>query len=45
MRNRFCCPQMVRKEYCPTVSAFRTHKVARQRPVPVTVFDYYDQCK
>ncbi|XP_034243701.1 CD109 antigen isoform X1 [Thrips palmi] len=37
--------KMVRKEYCPTVSAFRTHKVARQRPVPVTVFDYYDQSR
>nr|XP_018897644.1 PREDICTED: CD109 antigen-like isoform X2 [Bemisia tabaci] len=37
--------KMVKKEYCPTVSAFRTHKVARQRPVPVTVYDYYDQSR
>ncbi|XP_066246674.1 thioester-containing protein 1 allele R1-like [Euwallacea similis] len=29
-------------EYCPTVSAFRTHKVAKQRPVPVIIYDYYD---
>lgn len=29
-------------ENCPTVSAFRTHKVAKQKPVPVSVYDYYD---
>ncbi|CAG9766032.1 unnamed protein product [Ceutorhynchus assimilis] len=29
-------------EYCPTVSAFRTHKVAKQKRVPVVVYDYYD---
>lgn len=33
------------EEYCPTISAFRTHKVAKQKPAPVTVYDYYDQCK
>lgn len=32
-------------EYCPTVSAFRTHKVANQKPVPVIIYDYYDSCK
>ncbi|KAJ8943868.1 hypothetical protein NQ314_009638 [Rhamnusium bicolor] len=32
-------------EYCPTVSAFRTHKVAKQKPVPVVIYDYYDSCK
>lgn len=32
-------------EYCPTVSAHRTHKVAKLRPVPVIVYDYYDSCK
>lgn len=32
-------------EYCPTVSAFRTHKVAKQKPVPVILYDYYDSCK
>jgi len=36
---------MMAKEYCPTISAFQTHKVANQKPVPVTVYDYYDQCK
>lgn len=34
-----------RVEYCPTVSAFRTHKVAKQKPVPVILYDYYDSCK
>ncbi|CAH0556688.1 unnamed protein product [Brassicogethes aeneus] len=33
---------ITRLEYCPTVSAFRTHKVAKQKPVPVVIYDYYD---
>lgn len=33
------------KEYCPTISAYRTHKVALQKPVPVTVYDYYDSSR
>ncbi|XP_076755631.1 CD109 antigen isoform X1 [Xylocopa sonorina] len=37
--------EMNRQEYCPTVSAFRTHKVAKQRPVPVTIYDYYDSSR
>ncbi|RZC42764.1 CD109 antigen [Asbolus verrucosus] len=36
---------ITRYEYCPTVSAFRTHKVADQKPVPVIVYDYYDSCR
>jgi len=36
---------MMAEEYCPTISAFQTHKVANQKPVPVTVYDYYDQCE
>ncbi|KAK7574336.1 hypothetical protein V9T40_011527 [Parthenolecanium corni] len=34
-----------REEICPTVSAFRTHKVAHQKPVPVVQYDYYDQTR
>lgn len=37
--------KMTRQEYCPTVSAFRTHKVAKQKPVPVTIYDYYDSSR
>ncbi|XP_012262615.2 CD109 antigen-like isoform X2 [Athalia rosae] len=37
--------KMVREEYCPTVSAFRTHKVAKQKPVPVSIYDYYDSSR
>ncbi|XP_076663404.1 CD109 antigen isoform X3 [Andrena cerasifolii] len=37
--------QMNRQEYCPTVSAFRTHKVAKQKPVPVSIYDYYDSSR
>ncbi|XP_014214992.1 CD109 antigen-like isoform X2 [Copidosoma floridanum] len=33
------------KEYCPTVSAYRTHKVAKQKPVPVSIYDYYDSSR
>lgn len=36
---------ITRIEYCPTISAFRTHKVAKQKPVPVVIYDYYDSCK
>ncbi|KAH0819427.1 hypothetical protein GEV33_003364 [Tenebrio molitor] len=32
-------------EYCPTVSAFRTHKVAKQKPVAVVIYDYYDSSR
>ena len=34
-----------KKEICPTVQAFRTHRVANQRPAPVIVYDYYDQSR
>ncbi|XP_020282986.1 CD109 antigen-like isoform X2 [Pseudomyrmex gracilis] len=37
--------KMVKQEYCPTVSAFRTHKVAMQKPVPVSIYDYYDSSR
>lgn len=33
-----------RKEICPTLDAFRTQKVAEQRPASVTIYDYYDSC-
>lgn len=36
---------ITRYEDCPTVSAFRTHKVAKQKPVAVVIYDYYDSCK
>ncbi|KAF5295443.1 hypothetical protein FQA39_LY13104 [Lamprigera yunnana] len=36
---------LTRIEYCPTVSAFRTHKIALQKPVPVIVYDYYDSSR
>lgn len=31
-----------RKERCPTMTAFRTHKVAEQKPAAVMVYDYYN---
>ncbi|XP_074100031.1 CD109 antigen isoform X1 [Cotesia typhae] len=37
--------KMVQKEYCPTISAYRTHKVAKQKPVPVSIYDYYDSSR
>lgn len=33
------------RELCPTLDAFRTNKVAKQRQSAVTIFDYYDNCK
>jgi CD109 antigen len=37
--------QITRDELCLTVPAHRTHKVANNKPVPVTVYDYYDRSK
>ncbi|KAK2582524.1 hypothetical protein KPH14_004819 [Odynerus spinipes] len=37
--------KMVVHEYCPTVSAYRVHKVADQKPVPVSIYDYYDSSR
>ncbi len=37
--------RLTRSEICPTVSAFRTHRVAAQRPASVLVYDYYDQSR
>uniref|UniRef100_A0A6B2E4V8 CD109 antigen n=1 Tax=Phlebotomus kandelakii TaxID=1109342 RepID=A0A6B2E4V8_9DIPT len=34
-----------RKERCPTLTAFRTFKVAHQKPAAVTVYDYYDNAR
>lgn len=36
---------LTRKELCPTLDAFRTQKVANQRPAVVTLYDYYDNSK
>ncbi|GIY91023.1 CD109 antigen [Caerostris darwini] len=33
------------EEMCVTVPAYRNHKVALQKPVPVKVYDYYDLSK
>ncbi|XP_026273559.1 CD109 antigen isoform X2 [Frankliniella occidentalis] len=37
--------KMETKDYCVDVSAIRTHLVSNQKPVPVTVYDYYDQSR
>lgn len=31
--------------FCPQITAFRTHRVGDQKPVPIVVYDYYDDCK
>jgi CD109 antigen len=33
------------KELCPVFQAYLTHKVAKQKPAPVVIYDYYDSCK
>lgn len=30
---------------CPVFEAYRRHKIAEQKPVPVLIYDYYDSCK
>ena len=34
-----------RSEICPTISAYRTYRVANQKPASVIVYDYYDQSR
>jgi CD109 antigen len=36
---------LTRSEVCPTFSAYRTHRVANQKPAAVIVYDYYDQSR
>ena len=36
---------ITKKEKCYTIEAFRTHRVANQKPAPVIVYDYYDQSR
>lgn len=33
------------KKICPEIKAYRVHGVAKQKPAPVIVYDYYDNCK
>ncbi|KPM04179.1 A-macroglobulin receptor-like protein [Sarcoptes scabiei] len=37
--------RVTRDEVCITVPAHRTHHVANNKPVPVTIYDYYDRSK
>jgi CD109 antigen len=32
-------------EICPEFKAYRTHAVAKQKPAPVIIYDYYDNCE
>lgn len=34
-----------RSEICPTISAYRTYRVANQKPAYVEVYDFYDQSR
>jgi len=36
---------LTKREVCPTIEAFRTYRVANQKPAPVLVYDYYDQSR
>ena len=33
------------QEVCPSISAYRTSKVAFQKRTPIRIYDYYDLCK
>lgn len=37
--------RVTRDELCLTVPAHRTHRVANNKPVPVTIYDYYDRSR
>lgn len=32
-------------EFCLEVQGYRSHKVAENKPVPVRIYDYYDNCE
>lgn len=32
-------------EICPEIEAYRTHDVAEQKPSPIIIYDYYDNCE
>ena len=32
-------------QICPEFKAYRTHGVAKQKPAPIVIYDYYDNCK
>ena len=32
-------------EIVPEFKAYRTHAVAKQKPAPIIIYDYYDNCK
>ncbi|CRK99836.1 CLUMA_CG013142, isoform B [Clunio marinus] len=34
-----------KRELCPVFKAYRTHKVAKQKPAPVIIYDYYDNSR
>jgi len=31
-------------QICPEFKAYRTHAVAKQKPAPIIIYDYYDNC-
>lgn len=33
------------KQICPDFKAIRTHSVAKQKPAPIVIYDYYDSSK
>lgn len=33
------------QEICPTVSAFKTHKIAKEKPIYVSFYDNFDSSK
>ena len=37
--------KLTRAEVCPTISAYRTYRVANQKSAYVLVYDYYDQSR
>lgn len=33
------------KEIVAQIKAYRSHAVAKQKPAPIVIYDYYDNCK
>lgn len=43
--NIYFDQMIANEEICLEVQAYRSHKVAENKPVPVRIYDYYDSCE
>lgn len=42
--NIYIDQMLANEQICLEVQGYRSHKVAENKPVPVKIYDYYDNC-